>query len=82
MSEKEKKKEKHCTQLPMSATVAHMDDRCRKRIDLVTMSMNATAGTILVDQEINRILFEREQECYEQQSVNTTSPPGKIKCKK
>nr|XP_050866511.1 calcitonin gene-related peptide type 1 receptor-like isoform X1 [Vespula vulgaris]XP_050866512.1 calcitonin gene-related peptide type 1 receptor-like isoform X1 [Vespula vulgaris]XP_050866513.1 calcitonin gene-related peptide type 1 receptor-like isoform X1 [Vespula vulgaris]XP_050866514.1 calcitonin gene-related peptide type 1 receptor-like isoform X1 [Vespula vulgaris]XP_050866515.1 calcitonin gene-related peptide type 1 receptor-like isoform X1 [Vespula vulgaris] len=39
------------------------------------MSMNATAGTILVDQEINRILFEREQECYEQQSVNTTSPP-------
>ncbi|KAL2748507.1 calcitonin protein-related peptide type 1 receptor-like isoform X1 [Vespula maculifrons] len=76
MSEKEKKKEKHCTQLPMSATVAHMDDRCRK------MSMNATAGTILVDQEINRILFEREQECYEQQSVNTTSPPGKIKCKK
>lgn len=39
--------------------------------------MNATVGTILDDEEINRILWERNQECFQQKSLNVTLPPGK-----
>lgn len=43
---------------------------------LQTMPANATAGSTLPDEEIHRIIMEREQECLQLEAMNSTPPPG------
>lgn len=40
------------------------------------MPGNTTAGSTLLDEELRRILQEREQECLQLQTMNSTPPPG------
>jgi len=42
------------------------------------MPGNATVGSTLLDEELRRILMEREQECMKLKAMNTTPPPGKV----
>jgi len=43
------------------------------------MPGNATVGSTLLDEELRRILLEREQECMKLKAANTTLlPPGKV----
>jgi len=44
------------------------------------MPGNATVGSMLLDEELRRILLEREQECMKLKAANTTlpPPPGKV----
>lgn len=42
------------------------------------MPVNATAGSTLPDEEVHRIIMEREQECFQLQAMNSTPPPGTI----
>lgn len=41
------------------------------------MAGNTTAGSTLLDEELRRIILEREQECMKLKDANTTLPPGK-----
>lgn len=43
------------------------------------MPANATAGSTLPDEEIHRIIMEREQECLQLEAMNSTPPPGTIR---
>lgn len=42
------------------------------------MPGNTTVGSTLLDEELRRILLEREQECMKLKAMNTTLPPGKV----
>lgn len=42
------------------------------------MAGNTTMGSTLFDEELRRILLEREQECMKLKDANTTLPPGKV----
>lgn len=42
------------------------------------MPGNTTAGSTLLDEELRRILLEREQECMKLKAMNTTPPPGNV----
>ncbi|KAL6434756.1 hypothetical protein ACFW04_005160 [Cataglyphis niger] len=39
------------------------------------MAGNTTVGSTLLDEELRRILLEREQECMKLKDANTTLPP-------
>ncbi|KAK1125972.1 hypothetical protein K0M31_005504 [Melipona bicolor] len=63
-----------------SAIVGRLSTSFRMvNMDLQTeMPGNTTVGSTLLDEDLRRILQEREQECLQLQAMNSTPPPGRI----